>query len=266
MPTFTDQVVWITGASSGIGEHLAYAFAQAGAKLVLSARRADELARVRTATQLPSERVLVLPLDLTQPQQFAPAAAQVLARFGQIDVLVNNGGISQRSFAHQTDLAVDRHVMETNFFGAVGLTKAVLPAMLEQRRGQLVVISSVVGKFGTARRTAYSASKHALHGFFDSLRAELWPHGIRVLLACPGYVRTNISLNAVTADGSPQGTMDDGQAHGLAPTDCARQILRAIGCGKEEVWLGGLKEVAGVYLKRFFPAFFSKIVRKAKVT
>jgi short-subunit dehydrogenase len=182
-----------------------------------------------------------------------------------VDILINNGGISQRSLAMKTPLDVDRMIMETNFFGTVSLTKAILPSMTERRSGRIAVISSLVGKFGTPLRSTYSASKHALHGFFESLRAEVWGLGIGVTLVCPGFIRTNISINALTGDGSPQGSMDEAQAHGMPPDACARKIIAAVKKGKPEVYIGG-KELMGVYIKRFAPGLFGRIIRKTKVT
>jgi len=262
--TVTGKVVWITGASSGIGEAMAYAFAGKGAQLVLSARNEGRLQEVRQRCASP-ERHLVVPLDLEDPSPFSDNVRSVVEKLGRIDILVNNGGISQRSPASDTSLDTDRRIMETNFFGTVALTKAVLPVMLEKASGQIVVISSLVGKFGTPLRSTYSASKHALHGFFDSLRAELSTKGIRVLIVCPGFIRTNVSINALCADGSCYGLMDEAQAGGMAPDLCARRIIEAVEQGKDEVLIGG-KELIGVYLKRFVPGIFNRIIAKAKVT
>ena len=262
MTSFTNQVVWVTGASSGIGEALAVALARAGARLVLSARRADELARVQRRTGLPDTHALLLPLDLLAPETFADAVARVLAHFGRVDMLVHNAGISQRGFARTTDLAVDRRLMEVNFFGTVALTKAVLPTMLAQRGGRLVVVTSVVGLIGSPMRSGYAASKHALHGYFDSLRAELWADNIRVTLACPGYIQTNISVNALNESGQAYQRMDQNQARGMPAEACAAAILRATAAGREEVVIGQGKEVLGPLLKRFFPALLSRILRQ----
>lgn len=188
---FSGRIVWITGASSGIGEALAHAFAAAGAKLVLSSRRAAELERVRLACENPEDH-FCLPLDLTHGDRFPALVAGVLQRFGRIDILVNNGGVGQRAHAIETDAAVERAIMETDYFGAVALTKAVLPSMLVRHAGHIVVVSSVMGYVGTPGRSSYAAAKHALHGWFDSLRAEVWRDHIRVTLACPGYVRTGV--------------------------------------------------------------------------
>jgi len=258
------KVVWVTGASAGIGAALARVFAARGARLVLSARRGAQLEEVR-ATLPRADEHLVVPLDLADPESIAVAAAEVLARCAAVDVLVHCGGVSQRSLARDTSLAVDRRIFETNFFGAVALTKALLPSMLARRAGHVVVVSSLVGKIGTPLRSAYAASKHALHGFFDSLRAEVWREGIQVTLACPGFIRTEVSVNALTGDGSPQGTMDDAQAHGMPADDCAEAIVRAVERGAHEVLVGG-KERWAVHLHRFFPGLFDRMIRTARVT
>ncbi|MCB2406745.1 SDR family oxidoreductase [Hymenobacter lucidus] len=260
--SFAQHVVWITGASAGIGEALAREFARAGARLVLSGRNVAELQRVAAACA-PAE-ILVVPLDLADGTTFAACTAQVLAHFGRIDILVNNGGISQRSLALETSLDVHRQLMEVNYFGTVALTKEVLPHLIAQGSGQVVVVSSLVGKFGTPYRSAYSASKHALHGFFDSLRAEIWSTGVGVTIICPGFIRTGVSINALTADGSPQRTMDAATERGMAPEKLARAAVRAIACRKQEVYIGG-RETLGIYLKRWVPGLFSRVLRKAQV-
>lgn len=255
---FQDQVVWITGASSGIGEALAYEFARAGATLLLSARREAELARVRAACPAP-ERVHLAPLDLSQTDDIEALVATWQQRLGRIDYLVNNGGISQRALAHEATMAVNRRVMEVNFFGQIALTRAVLPYMLAQQRGHLVVISSITGKFGFPLRAAYAASKHALHGFFESLYLENRPQGIRVTLVNPGRINTDIPLHALTADGSPQGESDPSLAVGMSPTRCAQLIIRAVRRGRYEVTIGSLGQRIIVWLKRFWPTAFHVI-------
>ena len=137
--------------------------------------------------------------------------------------------------------------------------------MLAQKSGQIVVISSLMGKFGAPMRSTYAAAKHGLHGFFDTIRAELFDDDIKVLMVCPGFIHTNISLNAVTADGSKQGTMDNATGQGIDPSVLAAKILKALKNGKEEIYVGG-REVMGIYLKRFFPRILSRVVRKAKTT
>ena len=256
------KVVWITGASSGIGEAVALAAARAGARLVLSSRRPGELERVAAACRGCPEPPLVLPLDLTRPQEFAPAAVQVQTHFGRIDVLINNGGVSQRALVAETLPAVERAIMEVNFFGAAGLTKAVLPVMLAQHAGAIVAVTSVMGYVGTPLRAAYAASKHALHGWFDSLREEIRPAGVRVLLVCPGYVKTKISENAMTATGGRHARLDRGQARGIPAEVCAAALLRALARGDEEILVGG-PELWAVRLQRWWPRLYRWALRRA---
>jgi dehydrogenase/reductase SDR family member 7B len=247
---FRDKVVWVTGASSGIGEAVAVAFSREGAKLILSSRNAAELERVRQACAGDGHRVV--PLDLTRPDTFPTV--------GDVDVLVHSGGVSQRSLAIDTDLATDHAIMELDFFGTVALTKAVLPSMLARKSGHIVPISSVVGYVGTPLRSTYAAAKHALHGFFDSLRAEVAKGGIAITIVCPGYIRTNVSRNALTGNGTPLGTMDPTHEHAMLPEECARRIVNAVASRKQEVVIGG-KEKWAVPLKRFFPRVMSRMVR-----
>jgi dehydrogenase/reductase SDR family member 7B len=258
--------VWITGASSGIGEALAKAFAEQGANLILSARNEAELYRVKAACSPKAKEIIVQPMDIGKHDEVFKIAEKIINQVGKIDILINNAGVSQRSLAKDTAFEVDKQLINVDYLGTVALTKAVLPSMLLHKLGHIVVITSVVGIIGSSMRTSYSAAKHALHGFFDSLRAEIWRDNVQVLIVAPGFIRTNISLNALTADGKPQGKMDDGQANGLPPEVAAQRILHAIEDGKEEIYIGGLKEVSAVYVKRFFPSIFSKILRKAKTT
>ena len=265
MHYFKNKRVWITGASSGIGEALSIAFAEQGAQLILSARNELEINRVSAAcSKAGASSVLVQPLDLEQHERIPLIVESVLKKIGKVDILINNGGISQRSLASETTLEVDKKLMAVNYFGTVALTKALLPNMFMHQLGHIVTITSLTGKFGSPYRSSYAASKHALHGFFDSLRAELSDVHIKVTLICPGFVRTNVSKNALTGDGAKLGTMDDATDKGLDPARLAHKILRTIEAGKEEAYFGG-KEVLGVYLKRFFPRYFSKILRNAKV-
>lgn len=260
-----NRVVWVTGASSGIGEALVHELAKEGAKIVLSARRQPVLEQVQKEAGLTNENSLVLPLDLNSGRNFQEEYLQIRQYFGHVDILINNGGISQRSYFQETDVAVARQVMETNFFGALSLIKTVLPTMVSRKSGMLVAVTSVVGKYGTPLRSMYSASKHAMHGLHEAIRAEHWQDNVNVMLVAPGYVKTQISYNAVLGDGSPQGKMDKGQANGLSPQECARKIIKGIKKDKREIYPAGLKELAGVYLKRFLPGLFSKVVRRVNV-
>ena len=185
-------------------------------------------------------------------------------KFGKVDILVNNAGVSQRSFTLDTPLEIDRKIMEVNFFGTVALTKAVLPIMVKRKSGHIVVISSISGKFGFYLRSAYSASKHALHGFFESLRMEVYKDNIKVLIVCPGKIRTTLSLHALKADGSAHNLMDNSIDAGMAPEICAERILKGILAEEEEIFIGG-KEIRSVWIKRLFPKMFSRLIRKQKI-
>lgn len=255
-----NKVVWITGASSGIGEALVYAYNNMGAKLIISSRNRDELFRVKgnCKNQI---NVHVLSLDLEDTAALGNKALDALRIYGNIDLLINNGGITQRSSVLDTALEIEQKMMAVNFWGAVALTKALLPDMIKKGGGKIACISSVMGKFGAPNRATYAASKHALHGYFDSLRTEVYDQNITVTLICPGYIRTNVSVNAVTATGTLHGIMDESQQNGMSPEDCAAQIVIAIAQNKEEVYMGG-KEVKGVLFKRLFPLRFSKYIRK----
>jgi len=260
-----NTVVWITGASSGIGEELAYQINNKGAKVIISARREEELERVKKSCRHP-ENCATLTLDLGKTDEIPAIASKAENIYGKIDILYNNGGISQRDKAINTDLSVDRKIMEVNYFGTIALTKAVLKGMVERKSGHIVITSSAVGIISTPLRSAYSAAKHALHGFFDALRSEHHEDNIKITIACPGFIKTNISLNALTGEGKPQGKMDKAQANGMTVQTCVRAMIKATESDKEEVYIGGLKEKAGIYVKRFFPTLFSKMVRKMSVT
>ena len=257
---FKNKVIWITGASSGIGEALAYAFSAAGAKLVLSSRRVEELERVRKACPY-AEQVKILPVDLLETTSLDKKTADAIACFGHIDIMVHNGGISQRSLVIETDIEVQRKVMELDYFSYIIITKALLPHFAERKSGHFVVVSSVMGKIGTPMRSAYAAAKHALHGYFDCLRAEVSPMNIKVTLLTPGYIQTNVAVNAVTKDGKPLGATSGDIASGLSADAAAQQILRAIAKGAYETYIGkfGAEKIA-LWLNRFFP---SVIIKKA---
>jgi len=269
MTYLSKKVVWVTGASSGIGEALTYALATIdGIRLILSSRRKEELERVKGNCPASMQaNIRILPLDLAQPNTLQLSVQVAIQFFGRVDVLVNNGGVSQRSLARETLLTVDRQVMEVDYFGTIALTKYLLPHFLQRKKGHYVTVSSVMGVIGTPYRSGYAAAKHALHGFFDSLRAELWRESpaLYITLICPGWVHTKVTLNALTGDGSALNQMDQTTARGLSPAVCARKIVQAIQKKREEVYIGGAKEIFAVYLKRLFPKIFSKAVRTMKV-
>jgi short-subunit dehydrogenase len=257
---FDNKIIWITGASSGIGRALAIAFSKKGANLILSSRNIEKLTTVKEQCDN-QQNIQVLKLDLDDYLNLDKVVGKALKLFGNIDILINNGGISQRSLAIDTGIEVDVRIFKTNYFGTVALTKAMLPYFAAKKKGHIVVITSVVGKIGTPLRSSYAASKHALHGFFDSLRAEVFKDNID-----PGYVKTNVSKNALTADGSKQNTMDKATENGLLPAKFAEKMIKAIANKKQEVVIGGVKEKFAVYIKRYFPKVLSSMIRKINVT
>jgi len=256
---FQDRRVWITGASSGIGEALARAFHAARARLILSARRKEELRRVQQLCG-GEPRAKVLPVDMARSDDVEQKAREALAVFAGIDILVLNAGISQRSLTRDTSDSVYRRLMEVNFFGPEALTRAILPSMLANKSGHIVVISSIAGRFGAPLRSGYSATKFALHGFYEALRAEEEKNGIHVTLVCPGFIRTNISVSALKGDGSQHAKMDPQLAQGMPPEECARQILKGVAARKQEIIVGAPREKMLVYTKRFFPVLLARMV------
>lgn len=236
---FRNRVVWITGASSGIGEGLAYAFSDAGARVILSARNVAAPEHVRDGCAGGPERTQVLPLDLAELETLADRAAEATRLFGAIAILVNNAGLAVRDLALNASLDVDRRVMTVNYFGTVTLTKSVLPEMLQRGSGQVVVLSSLSGTYEVPKLAAYSAAKHALHGFFDSLRVELRGQGVKITTVVAGLVHTPITINALTGQGDPTGRMETVQTEGISAGECARRILRAVAGTRREFYVGG---------------------------
>ena len=261
-----EQVVWVTGASSGIGRAAAQVWAARGARVVLSARNRAALEAVVAAFPAAArERAHIEVLDLAASATLPAAVDRVLAAVGSVDIMVHCGGISQRSRAIETSLDVDRQVMEVDYFGTVALTKALLPHFVARQAGRFVVVTSLMGLFSSPLRSGYCGAKHALHGFFEALRAEHYADGIRVTLVCPGFIHTDISRNAVIGDGSKQGTMDEKTGKGLSPEVCAARMLRAVERNRE-VELIGRSERLGAYLHRFFPGLLRRMIRTAAVT
>lgn len=256
LSAFKNQVIWITGASSGIGEALVKAFACQGARLVLSSRKESELQRVKDeciAAGASAGDLLVVPLDVVDYAAMPAALQTVLNAFGRIDKLINNAGTSQRSFCLETDLEVYRTMFELNVMGQIALTKAVLPVMVEQGSGHLLVTSSVAGKVGVPLRTGYCAAKHAVMGFFDALRTEVAHLGVRVTTITPGFIRTNIGANALTGSGDSFNKPDVDIEAGMDVTECAGVILRGIADGLEEIQVGVGPEMGLLELKRKDP-------------
>jgi len=264
MSDYAGKTVWITGASSGIGEALALAFAARGAALLLSARRVERLERVAEACRAGASKVEILPFDVADSAVALEKAREAMERMGgPIDVMVHNAGVGQRGSVLDTSFEVERRMLETNYLGPVALTKAVLPAMVARGEGTFVVISSVLGLMSVKHRAGYSASKHALHGYFNGLRAELTERGIKVLLVCPGHVNTEFSLHAFEADGKAHGVVDPGQEKGLTAAVCAARTMAALERGKHEIYVAKWESL-GVYLNRFTPGLLRGAMARAK--
>ncbi len=256
-----DKVIWITGASSGIGEALTYAFLREKATIIISARREEELNRVAKHPTNSSNSVYVLPLDLEHTNDVQKKVDEIVQRFGRIDILINNGGIGHRTKAINTSTEIDRKVMEINFFGTINLTKAVARQMQKQKNGKIVVISSIMGKYGLPLYATYSASKHALYGYFESLRQELFKDNVKVLIVSPGFINTDVSTKLLKEDGTPYGIKSDSQESGMSADACAQSILKAIKENRNHKFVGKY-EIFSVYVKQFFPKLFYKLMRK----
>ncbi len=256
-----DQVVWVTGASSGIGEALVPALLKEGAKVVVSARNAATLAQL--VERHGADRVKAVPVDLTQAETLDAAVEQAVAAFGQVDVLVNNAGRSQRASALDTGMDEVRSLMELNFMAPVALTRALVPAMVLRGQGAIVIVSSVAGYVSTPHRSTYNATKFAVRGYFDALRAELHGTGVRVCVVVPGYIRTNITRSAVAGQGQAHGKTSDAIENGLSPEECAASIVRALIQDKPELHVGG-KELAGIHLARLVPGLVRRLAPRFK--
>ena len=251
-----NKTIWITGASSGVGEGMATVFHREGADIIISARREAELERVKAACTDGPGKVHIVPFDIADTGQREEAAREVLGQFERIDVLVNNAGIGQRSAAMDTLLDVDRRVMEVDFFGPIALTKLVLPRMIEQQGGHLVVTSSVAGKHAVPHHSAYCAAKHALHGYFDTLRVEHLGDHIDVTLLVIAGIKSNVFRHALTGDGSEYGTSDWDESSGISAVECAERVVEGMLNREYELVIGIEPALQAMRIKEKDPAAF----------
>ena len=265
MGHFTNKVIVITGASSGIGKALALQMADKNVQLILAARRLDELKLLQEECEKKGAACTSLFIDLASPDTISAFAETVMARFQKVDVLVNNAGVSQRSHAEEAPLELVRQIMEVNFFGQVHLTKALWPLLIKSAHANIVLMSSVVGSFGYPLRSSYAASKHALEGFFESWLIENKRSNIFFTTAVPGRINTNISYSALKADGSSHAQMDDGQAKGIKPETCAKKIIKAITNNKRKVYIAK-QEMVLIFLRKFIPPLFFNLAKKLRST
>ncbi len=262
---FKGKVVWITGASSGIGEALVHGFLKRGALIIASSNDKAGLERVKASCGAASERVRTAPFDLIDTSEVEKLTEKIISEFGKIDFLLNIGGISQRARVDETPMWLDRKIFEINYFGTIALTKAVLPYMISNKTGHILATSSITGRFGFPLRSAYSASKQALHGFFETLYLENKKNNIRTSVIIPGRVRTNISVHALDSEGKEHGRMDEGQSGGIVPDKAAEIIVRGIIRNKREILVGG-SELLMLYIRRYLPWLFFRIADKVKST
>jgi dehydrogenase/reductase SDR family member 7B len=262
---FIGKTAWITGASSGIGESLVYEFVNMGAAVIASSNDLPGLERVKAACDDKSGLVHCVPFDLSDTSEINKLVEQIINEFRQIDFLINLGGISQRARIDETPLWLDRRIFEVNYFGTIALTKAVLPYMVRRQSGHILATSSISGRFGFPLRSAYSASKQALHGFFETLYLENKKNNIRSSVIIPGRVRTAISLHALNGEGEEHGKLDEGQAKGILPSQAAKIIINGILKNKREI-LVGRSELILLYIRRYWPWLFFRIADKIKST
>ena len=264
MSKIDGKTVWITGASSGIGEALAYQLAAKNCRLILSARRKERLKEVKKNCTN-QNHIHILPFDITDFKSMPLLVKKAIIATEKIDVLVNNAGISQRSLIADTNFSVYQKMIDVDYLGTIALTKALLPHFIKNKMGHFVTVSSLMGKFSSPYRSGYCGAKHALHGFFDALRMEHEKDLIDVTMICPGFVNTNIAKKALTADGSPQGVNDEATANGITVNKLCSLMISAIEKKKYEAYIGG-KETKGVFVKRLFPKLLHKLVLKSDVT
>ena len=257
----TNQIIWITGASSGIGKAFANLLSGKGNTLILSSRTQETLLAVKESCSNPKESTFVVPMDLSNPKSIANAYQEVTKTIGIPDFLLNNAGIGQHGKVVDMPEEVERTLMEVNFFGTVTLTKLLLPHFLERGRGRIAVINSIVGKMGMSHLAAYSASKFALQGYFESLRAELYGTGIEIHLIYPGFINTKVTLNSLTSSGKTLNVNSPAQEKGMAPEVLALKAIKKMEGGAQSFMIGKT-EIYAVYLKGVFPRLFYALLRK----
>lgn len=261
---YKNLTIWITGASSGIGEALAVELARRGARIILSGRNSEKLEAVKKSCKQ-SKKHIIVPFDISDVDQTKEAYQSVKEQATHIDWLINNAGVSQRSLIMETTEEVERQLMEIDYFAQTRLTRLVLPDMIDQGRGKVVMISSVAGLLGSQYRGAYGAAKAAIHMWANSLRAELHDQGIEVANIFPGFIQTNVSINALTGDGTAQGTMDDATNSGLTAKEFAKQASKALIKGEEYIIIAGQKEKLAMRVNRLSPPKLYKLIRESKV-
>lgn len=259
--SFANRVVWITGASSGIGEQLAYLLHEAGAHLILSARKQHKLEPVKAACTRQEVPVALLPMDLAALDQLPEIADQAWKLFGHIDYLIHVAGVSIRGMALDTEIAMDEYVMRVNHLGPVVITREIVPRMLKRGFAHIAATTSLSGKYGVPQLSAYAASKHAMHGFFESLRAELHDQGLKITLLVPGMIHTKIIEHGFDGHGKPFDHNIQGMKEGLDPRVCAEKMIYAIRKNKQEYFIGNFWERFTLWLSHVMPSLQKWLLR-----
>jgi len=257
---WNNKTIWIIGASRGIGAALAQMLHQKGAFVVLSSRDQKSLLEIQSTLSNP-KRSSIIPIDLTNESSIQEGIQLFNSQHSQCDIVIHCGGISQRALSVETSIEVTRKIFESNFFGHIRLTQSVLPGMVQKKSGKIIVISSLTGKWGFYLRSSYAASKHALHGYYDSVRMEVEKDNVQVHMVTPGFIATDISKHALNSNGEADGAMDSHQAQGISAKDCAEQIIKGVEQNKIEFGVGG-KELFSLFLHRYFPHLFRKILKR----
>lgn len=257
---FKDKVIWITGASSGIGRELATQFAQQGAKLILTSRRDDALSLVTQTCLSHTTNCQTLIADLYQSNDLNRLTERAINIYGHIDIVIHSAGISQRSLALNTSEAVYRQLMEINFFAPINISRYLLPHFASRKTGHIVVLSSMAGLMGFPMRTGYAAAKHALKGFFETLQTEHTIPGLEITIVSPGRINTPISVSALTAKGEQHGEMDKGQLNGIPVEDCAKKIIKGIQYKKKHIVIAKGERILW-WFWWFIPKLYYRIAR-----
>lgn len=255
---FANKKIWITGASSGIGAELAKQLNSLGAYIILSARRIEKLKATQDSLPFP-DKSEILPLDLANSTSIKQAVAKV-KELDELFLLIQNAGIAQKGLAIENPMEIDRCIMETNYFGTIELTKEILPLFQKQGHGWVAVVSSIAGIVGVPGRSAYAASKHALHGFFESLRAECFDCDLDISIIMPGFINTQITVKELTAEGTQYGRVEKSHKLGMSPKECAEKIVRKLRRKRKNIIVGGF-EVTSIYLQRFAPNLYDYLIK-----
>ncbi|MGB0885995.1 MAG: SDR family NAD(P)-dependent oxidoreductase [Chitinophagales bacterium] len=256
-----NKTVWVVGASSGIGEGLIKQLSKENCKIVLSARRKNELERISLENNLHNQNSLILPLDISKNKTFKPAIETIISKFKSIDVLILNAGIAHKSYAEETLEEVDRRIMEVNFMGNIQLTKQVIPFLKSQNQATIAITSSILGEIGLPLVSTYCASKHAVNAYFESLRFELEKYKINISILSPGFINTQITKNSLTADGNTFNKNSVAQEKGMNANKCAKEMVKAIKNGKKRKKIGGLETFMPT-VAYYFPSFFYWLMKK----